>query len=56
MIALIDNLASASGAGFAVSWHGSMVAPAQLVIATRVVVVLKIVVVGAFTVVVYTRL
>ena len=56
MIALINNLATATGAGVAVAQHGSLVAPAQLVIATFVVAVLMMAVMVAFVVVVRVQL
>ena len=53
MIIVIDNFASAAGAAIAVAWHGSTVAPARLVVATRVaLVVLVVSVVCTFAVVV----
>ncbi len=42
MIIVIDNFASAAGDGFTIAWHGSVVAPARLVIATRVAVVVLV--------------
>ena len=56
MIVVIDNFASATGAGFVVAWHESVVAPAQLVVTTSIAAVLTIVVVGLFAVVVCVRL
>ena len=57
MIIVIDNFASAIGADFAITWHGSAVAPARLVVATCVaVVVLVVSAVCTFTVAVCARL
>lgn len=57
MIIVIDKFASAIGADFAITWHGSAVAPARLVVATRVaVVVLVVSAVCTFTVAVCARL